>query len=58
MVYTDECPILNNTEWSDNCQFPVIHKGETPLDWKNQILDKSSKLIYYRKNNRLSDTNK
>src|SRR5438552_156852 len=58
MVYTDEYPILNDTEWSDNCQFPIIHKGETSTDWKNRILSKSSKLIYYRKNNHLSAANK
>ncbi|RHZ82620.1 hypothetical protein Glove_107g3 [Diversispora epigaea] len=26
MVYTNGCPVLNDIEWRDNCQFPVIRK--------------------------------
>ena len=55
MVYTDKCPVLSDTEWRDNCRFPVIHKGETPSDWKNRIWDQ---LMNYRNNNKLTDYNK
>ncbi|RHZ80461.1 hypothetical protein Glove_135g81 [Diversispora epigaea] len=48
MVYTDGCPVLNDIEWRDNCQFPVIRKGETPSDWMKRIWDQ---LMNYRKNN-------
>ncbi|RHZ49367.1 hypothetical protein Glove_522g50 [Diversispora epigaea] len=44
----DGCPVLNDIEWRDNCQFPVIHKGETPSDWMKRIWDQ---LMNYRKNN-------
>ncbi|RHZ62035.1 hypothetical protein Glove_344g13 [Diversispora epigaea] len=55
MVYTDNCPVLNDIEWRDNCQFPVICDGETPSDWKKRIW---GQLINYRKNNCLSVSHK
>ncbi|CAH1766573.1 2779_t:CDS:2, partial [Entrophospora sp. SA101] len=51
MVYTDICPILSDTEWKDNCQLPVIRKGETPSDWMKRIWDQ---LTNYKNNNRLT----
>jgi len=55
MVYTDKCPVLSDTEWRDNCRFPVIHKGETPSDWMKRIWDQ---LTNYKNNNRLTDDKK
>ncbi|RIB20442.1 hypothetical protein C2G38_2179308 [Gigaspora rosea] len=52
MVYTDKCPVLSDIEWRDNCQFPVIHKGETLSDWMKRIWDQ---LTNYKNNNRLTD---
>ena len=51
MVYTDKCPVLSDTEWRDNCRFPVIHKGETPSDWMKRIWDQ---LTNYKNNNHLT----
>ncbi|RHZ77914.1 hypothetical protein Glove_168g302 [Diversispora epigaea] len=48
IVYTDGCLVLNDIEWRDNCQFPVIRKGETLSDWMKRIWDQ---LMNYRKNN-------
>ncbi|CAG8771842.1 19611_t:CDS:2 [Gigaspora margarita] len=39
MVYTDNCPVLSDTEWRDNCQFPIICNGETLSDWMKRIWD-------------------
>ncbi|RIB07778.1 hypothetical protein C2G38_2045717 [Gigaspora rosea] len=55
MVYTDNCPVLNDIEWRDNCQFPVIRDLETPSNWKNRIWNQ---LVNYRNNNKLTDYNK
>jgi len=55
MVYTDKCPVLSDIEWRDNCQFPVIRKGETPSDWIKRIWDQ---LTNYKNNNRLTDDKK
>src|SRR6266487_2529595 len=55
MVYTDKCPVLSNTEWRDNCRFPVIHKGETPSDWMKRIWDQ---LMNYKNNNHLTNDKK
>ncbi|CAJ0836884.1 9810_t:CDS:1 [Entrophospora sp. SA101] len=55
MVYTDNCPVLNDIEWKDNCQFPVIRDGETPSGWKKQIWNQ---LVDYRNNNKLADYHK
>ncbi|RHZ82837.1 hypothetical protein Glove_103g249 [Diversispora epigaea] len=55
MAYTDGCPVLNDIEWRDNCQFPVIRKGETPSDWMKRIWDQ---LMNYRKNNCLVKSHK
>ncbi|RHZ82047.1 hypothetical protein Glove_114g96 [Diversispora epigaea] len=37
LSFKHKCPVLNQIEWRDNCQFPVIHKGEILSDWKKQI---------------------
>ncbi|CAG8559887.1 42299_t:CDS:1, partial [Gigaspora margarita] len=55
MVYTDKSPVLNDIEWRDNSQFPVIRKGETPSDWMKRIWDQ---LVIYRNNNKLTDCHK
>ncbi len=55
MVYTDNCPVLNDIEWKDNCQFPVIRDEETPSDWKKRIWNQ---LVDYRNNNKLADYHK
>ena len=55
MVYTDNCPVLSESAWRDNCQFPVIRKGETPSDWMKQIWNQ---LMSYKKYNTLTDYNK
>ncbi|RHZ45690.1 hypothetical protein Glove_661g53 [Diversispora epigaea] len=31
-IYYNKCSVLNDIEWRDNCQFPVIRDGETPSD--------------------------
>ncbi|CAG8472230.1 2339_t:CDS:2 [Cetraspora pellucida] len=48
MIYTDKCPVLSDTEWRDNCQFPAMLDGETPSEWKKRIWDQ---LMHYRNNN-------
>ncbi|CAG8773046.1 17344_t:CDS:1, partial [Dentiscutata heterogama] len=55
MVYTDNCPVLSDTEWRDNCQFFVIRNGETPSDWMKRIWDQ---LMNYKNSNRLNDDKK
>ncbi|CAG8758091.1 12313_t:CDS:1, partial [Racocetra persica] len=55
MVYTDKCSVLRDIEWRDNCRFLVIHKDETPSDWKTRIWDQ---LTNYKNNNRLTDDKK
>src|SRR5689334_14786851 len=55
MVYTDNCPVLSDTEWKDNCQFSVIRNGETPSDWMKQIWNQ---LMNYKNSNCLNNDKK
>ncbi|RHZ89268.1 hypothetical protein Glove_16g110 [Diversispora epigaea] len=55
MVYTENYPVLDETEWKDYCQLPGIHSKETPSDWMKQIWDR---LMDYKNRGRLAGSMK
>ncbi|RHZ77539.1 hypothetical protein Glove_176g5 [Diversispora epigaea] len=55
MVYTENYPVLDETEWKDYCQLPGIHSKETPSDWMKRIWDR---LMDYKNRGRLAGSMK
>ena len=55
MVYTENHPVLDETEWKDYCQLPGIHSKETPSDWMKRIWDR---LMDYKNRGRLAGSMK
>ncbi|RHZ69115.1 hypothetical protein Glove_290g112 [Diversispora epigaea] len=54
-IYTENYPVLDETEWKDYCQLPEIHSKETPSDWMKRIWDR---LMDYKNRGRLAGSMK